>query len=121
MEYIAYAFSIFGLLAYIELSSLKKRIADLERQLTKMKGTSYAADRKDLLATVKEYIGRPVILALKEDNEDSDVIMYGNSKHGTNTILDADEEWLLVRIESAKGTKEKLLRLESVRSLSLRS
>ena len=40
--------------------------------------------------------------------------MYGNTKHGSNTILDADEEWMLVRIETPKGTKEKLIRMESI-------
>ena len=41
MQYVAFAFAIFGFLAYLELSSLKKRIDELERQLTKMQGTSF--------------------------------------------------------------------------------
>ena len=45
MEYLGYIFGIFGLLAYLQLSELKKRISDLEEELTKMKGTSYHEDR----------------------------------------------------------------------------
>jgi hypothetical protein len=46
-------------------------------------------------------------------------MMYGNSKHGSNTILDADDDWILVRIDSAKGSKEKLIRAGSVQRISL--
>ena len=58
-------------------------------------------------------------LELEEDHEDVDVTMYGNTKHGSNTILDVDDEWMLVRIDTPKGTKEKLLRLESVERISV--
>ncbi len=40
-------------------------------------------------------------------------------KHGTNTILDTDDDWILVCIVSAKGSKEKLIRTGSVRRISL--
>ena len=60
-----------------------------------------------------------MILELKEDCGDADIVMYGNSKHGTNTILDADRDWILVRIDSAKGSKEKLIRAGSVQRISL--
>lgn len=56
---------------------------------------------------------------LKEDHEDVDIINYGNTKHGSNTVLDADNEWLLVRIETPKKTVEKLIRMESVERISL--
>ncbi|CAG6938866.1 hypothetical protein PICSAR107_04597 [Mycobacterium avium subsp. paratuberculosis] len=45
--------------------------------------------------------------------------MYGNTRHGSNTILDADEDWMLVRIDGPKGVKEKLLRLESIQNVTL--
>ena len=56
---------------------------------------------------------------MKEDCGDIDIAMYGNSKHGKNTILDADGDWLLVRIESAKGCKEKLIRVGSVKRIGV--
>ncbi|MBR0161178.1 MAG: hypothetical protein IJQ02_07875 [Oscillospiraceae bacterium] len=119
MEYVGFVFGIFGLLAYIELSSLKKRVNTLEEELAGIAGTSSFEERRALLDAVDSYIGKQVVLDLKEACEDNDIVMYGNSKHGTNTILDADSEWLLVRIESAKGSKEKLLRAGSIRRISL--
>ncbi|MBR4471244.1 MAG: hypothetical protein IKS54_08060 [Erysipelotrichaceae bacterium] len=119
MEYLGFIFGIFGLYAYLQVSSLKNRISDLERELTKMKGTSYHEDRTALVKSVREYIGQKVNIDLKEDHEDVDIINYGNTKHGSNTVLDADNEWLLVRIETPKKTVEKLIRMESVERISL--
>ena len=117
MGVIGFIFGIFGLLAYLEVPRLKTRIADLERELTGMQGTSFHENRSALITTAKTYIGQSVTLDLEEDHADTDIVMYGNTKHGTNTILDVDDEWLLVRIEGPKGSKEKLLRLESVKRI----
>ena len=114
MEYAAFIFGIFGLMAYMQVSSLKVRIDEMERQLTQMKGTSYHEDRTALLQAAKTYMNKAVNIDLKEDHGDIDIMNYGNSKHGTNTILDADNEWLLVRIETPKAVKTKLLRMESI-------
>ena len=119
MEYVGLVFGIFGLLAYVQLSSLKKKVNALEEELSGIDGTSLFEERRALLDAVESYIGKQVILDLKEDCEDVDIVMYGNSKHGTNTILDADRDWLLVRIDSAKGSKEKLIRAGSVQRISL--
>ncbi|MDO4414026.1 MAG: hypothetical protein Q4C20_03005 [Erysipelotrichaceae bacterium] len=120
MEYIGFVFGIFGLLAYLEVSSLKKRIDALERELGGMKGTSYHEEKASLVKTVREYIGQNIEIIFKEDQADSDVISFGNSKYGSNIILDADKDWLLVRIESPKKTTEKLIRVESVERISLK-
>ena len=117
MEYVGFIFGIFGLLAFLEASSLKKRVAALEESLTKTRGTSFHEERQSLVAAAKDYIGQEVILGFKEDHGDVDVINYGNTKHGSNTILDVDEDWLLVRIEMPKGSKEKLLRMQSIQSI----
>ena len=119
MEYAAFIFGIFGLMAYMQVSSLKGRIDEMERQLTQMKGTSYHEDRTALLQAAKNYMNKAVNIDLKEDHEDFDIMNYGNSKHGTNTILDADNEWLLVRIETPKAVKTKLLRMESIERISV--
>ena len=119
MEYVGFIFGIFGLFAYLELFSLKNRVAFLERELTLIKGTSFQKDRASLLDAVRSCIGRKVKIELKEDYADFDIVNYGNTKHGSNTILDADSEWLLVHIESAKGNEDKLIRMESVRRISL--
>lgn len=119
MEYAAFIFGIFGLMAYMQVSSLKGRIDEMERQLTQMKGTSYHEDRTALLQAAKTYMNKAVNIDLKEDHEDFDIMNYGNTKHGTNTILDADNEWLLVRIETPKAVKTKLLRMESIERISV--
>jgi len=118
MVYVALVFGIFGLFAFAELPSLKRRIAALEEQLAKTEGTPAYEERRALIRAAKTYIGQPIRLELKEDHEDADVMMYGNSKHGSNTILDVDEEWLLVRVDGPKAVKEKLIRLESVRRIT---
>ncbi|MBR6208502.1 MAG: hypothetical protein IKQ69_05845 [Oscillospiraceae bacterium] len=119
MEYAGFIFGIFGLLAYVQLSSLKKRVVALEEELAGIAGTSSFEERRALRDALEAYKGKPVKLELKEDCEDVDIVMYGNTKHGTNTILDADGDWLLIRIDSAKGSKEKLIRVGSVKRISL--
>ncbi len=119
MEYIGFIFGIFGLFAYVELSSLKRRITDLEEQMTKLKGTRQHEERVSLRQYIKSYIGQKVRLELKEDDQDVDIMMYGNTKHGSNTILDADEDWLLLHIETPKGEKEKLIRISSIERISV--
>lgn len=117
MEYAAFAFGIFGLMAFLQIGPLKKRIMQLEAQLAKTEGTPLYEARQDLLQMVRTCIGSKVTFDLKEDFEDVDIIMYGNSKHGTNTILDADEDWVLVRVETPKKTVEKLIRLEGIQNI----
>ena len=119
MEYVALAFGILGIMGYLEAASLKKRVKALEDQLAGVEGTAAFEDRLSQLAVVRSYMGKKVEINFREDCMDVDVVMYGNSKHGSNTILDADEDWILVRIESPKGTKEKLIRMSSVSGVSL--
>ena len=119
MEYVALAFGILGIMGYLEAASLKKRVKALEDQLAGVEGTAAFEDRLSLLAVVRSYMGKKVEINFREDCMDVDVVMYGNSKHGSNTILDADEEWIRVRVDGPKGTKEKLIRMSSVSGVSL--
>ena len=119
MEILGYVFGIFGLIAFLEASSLKHRVDALEEQLANTKGTPFHEDRQSLLQLARSCIGRKVKLVLKEDHADVDVVMYGDTKHGSNMILDVDENWMLVRIDGPKGTKHKLIRLGSIDSISL--
>lgn len=119
MEYLGFIFGIFGMMAYLQISSLKNRVSELERELTKMKGTSFHEDRSALVQATRTYTGQKVNIELKEDHEDIDIINYGNTKHGSITVLDADEEWMLVEVVTPKGTKKKLIRMESVERISV--
>ena len=122
MDYLGilgFIFGIFGLLAYTSMGTLKRRIDNLESALANMKGTSYHDDRDSLLKMAESYMGKEVKIELKEDHEDMDISYYGNSKHGSNTIIEADRDWMLVHVKTPKGEKDKLIRLESVRKISL--
>lgn len=115
---IGFVFGIFGLLAYLSISPLKRRVDTLEAALAEMEGTRFHEDRSSLLKAAEEYIGKSVKIELKEDHEDMDISYYGNSKHGTNIIVDADRDWMLVHVETPKGEKDKLIRMESVKGIS---
>ena len=119
MEVIAFIFGIFGVMAYMELSSLKGRISDLEEALSGIKGSSFHEDRSALFKASAAYIGKKVLIDFKEGHEDVDVIMYGNTKYGSNTIKEADRDWLLIHIETPKGNKDKLIRMQSIERMSL--
>lgn len=119
MEYVAFVFGILGMMAYLEVSALKKRVKMLEEQLAKTQGTQAYEDRRSLAQIVSSYIGKQVILEIKEDYQDADITSYGNTKYGSNIILDADEEWVLLRIVSTKGTKEKLIRMAAIERISV--
>ena len=119
MEYIGFVFGIFGLMAYLQVSGLKNRVVTLERELAKMQGTSFHDDRKALRQAARSLIGQNVKIELKEDHGDADIINYGNTRYGANTIVDVDEDWLLVHIESPKRSMDKLIRLESVQRIEV--
>ena len=118
MDVVDFCFGIFGFLAFCYVISLQSRVTKLEKQLSLVKGTSYYEERKSLQKAIDEYIGKSVIIDLREEETDVDIINYGNVKHGKNVILDADDEWILLEITNAKGTKEKLLRISSIRRIT---
>ena len=120
MEYIGFVFGIFGLLAYLQVSQLKTKVNELESQLAKIQGTSYHDDRLALKSAARKYIGETVQIKLKEDYMDADIVNYGNTKHGSNIILDVDEDWLLIQINGPKGSKEKLIRLEAIQNITVK-
>ena len=119
MQYLGFVFGIFGLMAYLELSEMKKRVSSLEEELTKLKGTTYHEERTSLLQAARSYIGEKVRIELKEDQGDVDIINYGNTKYGSIVIQEADDTWLKIIVETPKGRKEKLIRMESIERISL--
>ena len=91
-----------------------------KKNYRKSKEQTIKKSAQSLYTMVQSYIGQPVIIQLKEDYLDGDVLGYGNSKHGSNTILEVDPEWVLVLIKSKKEEKKKLIRLHSIDSISLK-
>lgn len=116
MEYLGFIFGVFGLMAFVSLSSLKGRVRSLETQLRSLQGTDYAAEKSSLMAAARGYIGKPVKLSFKEDEEDPDVLTCA-IKNGVCTLTDVDQDWLLVHMEYSKTVKDKLIRVDSVSSI----
>ena len=114
MEYVCLVFGIFGFIAFCQMSSLETKLKNLEEQFSKMEGTPAHAQRMELIEASKEYIGKNVQLHLKEDYQDIDITLYGNTKKGSNTIVDCDEDWMLVHVETPKGEKNKLIRMNAI-------
>ena len=119
MEVLGFIFGIFGFLAYFEISSLKRRIKDIERELSNLKGSSFYNSRLSFVNLAESYKEKTVNISLKEEYQDIDFIRYGNVKNGTIRILDVDENWILVQIKHLKIEKTKLIRLEAIESISL--
>ncbi|MCR5273056.1 MAG: hypothetical protein K6E13_08740 [Lachnospiraceae bacterium] len=119
MEYLGFIFGIFGLMAYLNNSSLAGRVSELENEIAKISGTSFERKHYDLVKIIKSNIGKKVKFDLKEDCEDVDIVMNGIDKNGSNTIIDTDGEWILVRTVNKKGCKEKLIRVSSVEKISI--
>ena len=118
MEYLGIVFGIFGLCAFAEVCVLKSKVTALEAQLGKIAGTPQYEERQSLIRAATDYIGRQVRIDLKEEYQDVEITMYGNTKSGSNTILDVDDDWILVQVISAKGTKQILIRAEAVQSIT---
>lgn len=117
MEYLGFVFGIFGFIAYLSVSSLKGRVSELERQLRSIRGTGFAQEKQSLLAAARGYLGKDVALRFREDEEDPDVLMAA-MKMGRCTLLDADEDWLLVHVEHHGAALDRLIRLDTVAALS---
>ena len=69
MEYVGFVFGIFGLLAYIELSSLKKRVNTLEEELA---GPVRQIRRRERAAILQADVPRAAHLAGEERLERAD-------------------------------------------------
>ena len=119
MEYVCVVFGIFGFIAFCQLSSLETKFKNLEEQFAKMEGTPAHAQRMELIEASKDYMGKNVQLHLKEDYQDIDITLYGNTKKGSNTIVDCDEEWMLVHVVTPKGEKDKLIRMNAIMRVTL--
>ena len=101
----------FGVFAFIMVLVLMGKVSRLERLLRENGiGTAQAAG---LGEQVRKQIGRTVELTV----EAGDFDVYGKECK----ILDADESWALVLAnEGKKNECEKLIRLDSVKSIKMR-
>lgn len=121
---LCFIFGVFGLYAFFELDGIKRRLREMEQSLAQV-GTgefvrTQRAERQALVELAQRLAGQAVTISFKdEDATDSEVLLstVGNS-NGTCSIVDVDADWLLVRLESRKACKDKLLRLDTIASIN---
>ncbi|MBR1740732.1 MAG: hypothetical protein IJ733_02470 [Lachnospiraceae bacterium] len=117
MEYLGIMFGVLGFLGFLSQSSLKGRVRELERQMARIKGTDYAEEKENLVQLAKGHLGQRVQIHFKEA-EGTDIFVT-NEKNIKCTLVDVDEDWILVHIEKKKSSQDKLFRLESVKMISV--
>lgn len=101
----------FGIFAFIMVLALMGKVSRLERTLRENGIASARA--AGLGEQVRKQIGRTVELTV----EAGDLDLYGKACK----ILDADEDWALVLAgEGKKNECEKLIRLDSVKSIKVK-
>lgn len=108
MEYFGVFGFIFGLLAWFKVSSLSERVRKLEDFL---KEEGYVdAEKASLQEIFAKNIGKTVRLELSAEGMDFAV------EKKDCVLLDADEDWIRIRLNNKKQ-EEYLLRIDSVESV----
>lgn len=118
-------FTILGFFAFLGVLSLQGEVSKLERRLRALESNEAAPVRVDLSNQMAEYIGSQVKLDFYDDEEDFDSFAVAATKGGRVTILDCDGKWVLVHLsepdkkKQAPKTQEKLLRIHSIKSITI--
>lgn len=107
MESIGY---IFGMVALAWCISLSAQVNKLQRMM-KENGI-INSDKTSLREILEKNIGKQGKIKFESNAEDYDIL----SKHCL--LEDIDEDWLLVKIE--KSETEKLIRIESIKSIQFK-
>ncbi len=110
MEYILWIFAILGLLAFLGIGDLRRRVRLLEDQLSSMKGSPAHAEKTALRKLLNDYVGKEINLEFRGEEFDGDLCVPGSKCK----VLAVDEEWLFVQITDKKGEREKLFRLSTI-------
>ena len=119
METVTMIWSIFGFCAFLSVFSLSSRIQNLERKLRSRSDENgeLVTEKQNLGAHIQKYIGKNVKLDFYDEEEDVDVLQSEST--GTVTIVDCDDKWVLVHLENRKKTQDKLLRVDSIKSIGV--
>lgn len=108
-------FWIFGLFAFIQMWGLSARIRRLERA----KGNN--SEIADLTEIIVTHIGKQIdTITFYEDEEDEDDDLECLGKNEKAFIEEVDEKWVLLRVEKAKKTVRKLIRISSIKGIALK-
>lgn len=117
MEYL----SLFGLFAFIYVFSIGSRVSKLERTLRE---NGLAADetpeqRMALPTTLREYIGQRVELHFYDQEGDPYLSNFTAASKGFVEIVDVDETWVLLHAENKKTKKDELVRISSIKGITV--
>ncbi len=106
-------FWVFGLFAFIQMWGLSARIRRLE--MAKGNNTEIAG----LTEIIVTHIGKQIdTITFYEDEEDDDLECLGKNEKAF--IEEVDEKWVLIRVEKAKKTVRKLIRISSIKGIALK-
>lgn len=107
--------AVLGLLAFLQVSAISAKIRRMERSERENPhlGRSGVDDMRKILAS---YIGKEVSLDFYDEEEEMDLLCAG--KHEKTILLDIDEKWAMIRFETPKKQKDKLIRISSIKGVS---
>ena len=116
MEFLYKMGAIFGLLAFFQVSAVAARLRRLERSENSVLHAERSSVKDDMTKILAPYTGKRIQLDFYENEEDMDLINI--SKQNKIILLDMDEKWALVRIETSKNHRDKLIRISSIKGVS---
>ena len=118
MEYVTWMWAFFGFLAFLQVTSLRGRLSNLESKLERKLRNDNDVDEFNhsdaLRESLQKRIGEMVTFEFYDDEEDLDI---ANKNPDFVQIVDVDEKWVLVHAEKGKKKIEKLIRISSIKGI----
>lgn len=118
MDLLYKIWAFFGFLAFIQMGGIYTRIRRKERSESGNMHTERSSVKDDMAKILAPYIGKEVSLDFYEDEGDMDLLFM--DKHDKSILLDIDPKWVLMRIETPKEHKEKLIRISSIKGVAFK-
>lgn len=101
-----------GLLAFFYVCSLARKMRRFERTMV-IENADYAGKEDMTWQIMKQYTGKEIKLDFYEDEADADMFFKDSA-----ILRSVDEKWALLEIKCGKKTKQKLIRLSSIKGVS---
>lgn len=108
--------AILGLLAFFQVSQISSRLRRLERDGVSAPLSGRCSAKEDIAKVLAPCIGKEVVLDFYEDEVDRDLICATGKRK--IILLDIDSKWAMVRMETPKTHKDKLIRISSIKGVS---
>lgn len=121
MDLLYKIWAFFGFLAFIQIGGIYANSARTRRKERSESGNLHAersSVKDDMTEILAPRIGKEISLDFYEDEEDMDLLFM--DKHHKSILLDIDPKWALIRIETSKTHKEKLIRISSIKGVAFK-